>query len=59
MSLPVVAVVVIVGAVPEGHLTDVNTAVRPPVPSCVRITMKDCPAVVADGIVNVQLPVIV
>ena len=33
MSKPVEAVVVIVGAVPLGHLTPVNVAVLDPVPS--------------------------
>jgi len=56
MSRPVVAVVVIVGAVPLGHFTEVNVAVLPPVPSCTTIKMKDLPAV-AVGIVNVQFPV--
>jgi hypothetical protein len=58
MSTPVVAVVVSVGAVPLGHLTDVNTAVLEPVPSCVAIRINDLPAV-AVGIVNVELPVMV
>jgi hypothetical protein len=58
MSRPVVAVVVNVGAVPPAHLTDVNVAVREPVPSCTAIRMNDLPAV-AVGMVKVQLPVIV
>ncbi len=58
MSMPVVAVVVSVGAVPLGNLTPVNVAVREPVPSCVQIKIKDLPAV-AVGMVNVQLSVIV
>jgi len=33
MSTPVEAVVVIVGAVPAGHLTEVKVAVREPVAS--------------------------
>ena len=56
MSTPVDAVVVIVGTVPPGHLTPVNTAVRPPVPSWISLTMKLVPFVVA-GMVKVQLPV--
>jgi len=56
MSKPVVAVVVIVGAVPPGHLTPVNVAVRDPVPSCTSFTMNEVPDV-AVGMVNVQLPV--
>ena len=56
MSKPVEAVVVIVGAVPAGHLTLVNVAVRPPVESCTIIKINDLPAV-AVGIVKVQLPV--
>ena len=56
MSKPVVAVVVIVGAVPPGHLTPVNVAVLDPVPSCTNFTINDVPDV-AVGIVNVQLPV--
>jgi hypothetical protein len=58
MSRPVLAVVVKVGAVPLGHLTDVNTAVREPVASCVVIRINDLPAVLV-GMVKVQLPVIV
>jgi len=58
MSTPVVAVVVSAGAAPLGNLTDVNTAVREPVPSCVQIKINDLPAV-AVGMVNVQLPVMV
>ena len=58
MSRPVVAVVVNVGAVPPAHFTDVNVAVRDPVPSCTAIRMNDLPAV-AVGMVNVQLPVMV
>ena len=56
MSKPVVAVVVIVGAVPPGHLTPVKVAVRDPVPSWISLTINDVP-LVAVGIVNVQLPV--
>lgn len=56
MSNPVVAVVVIVGAEPPGHLTPVNVAVRDPVPSWISLTMNDVPDV-AVGMVNVQLPV--
>ena len=56
MSKPVVAVVVIVGAVPPGHLTLVKVAVRAPVPSWISLTINDVP-LVAVGIVNVQLPV--
>jgi hypothetical protein len=49
------AVVVMVGAVPPGHLTLVNVPVNPPAP--VRIfKIKDCPDV-AVGMVKVQLPV--
>ena len=55
-STPVVAVVVITGAMPPGHLTLVKVAVREPVPSCIRRTMNEVPEV-AVGIVNVQLPV--
>ena len=51
------AVVVSVGAVPEGHLTDVNVPVNDPAPVLIS-KRKDLPAVAA-GIVNVQLPVIV
>ena len=58
MSRPVVAVVVSVGATALGHFTDVNVAVREPVPSCTAIKMNDLPAV-AVGMVNVQLPVMV
>ena len=56
MSKPVVAVVVIVGAVPPGHLTLVNVAVLDPVPSWISFTMNEVPDV-AVGMVNVQLPV--
>ena len=56
MSVPVVAVVVIVGAVPAGHLTEVNVAVLDPVPSCINFTINEVPEV-AVGIVNVQFPV--
>jgi NO-binding membrane sensor protein with MHYT domain len=56
MSRPVVAVVVMVGAVPPGHFTEVNVAVLPPVPSCTTIKMKDLPAAIV-GMVKVQLPV--
>jgi hypothetical protein len=56
MSVPVVAVVVIVGAVPAGHLTPVNVAVLDPVPSWISLTINDVPDV-AVGMVNVQLPV--
>ena len=55
-SVPVVAVVVIVGAVPLGHLTPVNVAVLDPVPSWISFTINDVPDV-AVGMVNVQLPV--
>ena len=58
MSRPVLAVVVNVGAVPPGHLTDVNTPVREPVASCVAIRINDLPAVFV-GMVKVQLPVMV
>ena len=58
MSTPVVAVEVSVGVVPPANLTEVNTAVLEPVPSCVVIRINDLPAV-AVGIVNVQLPVMV
>jgi hypothetical protein len=58
MSRPVLAVVVSVGAVPAGHLTLVNVAVREPVASCTAIRINDLPAVLV-GMVNVQLPVIV
>ena len=51
MSRPVVAVVVMDGDEPEGHLTLVNVAVREPVLSCTTIKMKDLPAV-AVGIVG-------
>lgn len=47
------AVAVMVGAVPPGHLTEVNVAVVMPVAACVRIRIKDLPAV-AVGIVKVQ-----
>ena len=56
MSKPVVAVVVIVGAVPPGHLTPVNVAVLEPVPSWINFRIKDVP-LVAVGMVNVQFPV--
>lgn len=56
ISVPVVAVVVIVGTVPPGYLTPVKVAVLPPVPSCISFTINEVPLVVA-GIVNVQLPV--
>lgn len=56
ISVPVVAVVVIVGAVPPGYLTPVKVAVLDPVPSCISFTINEVPLVVA-GIVNVQLPV--
>lgn len=56
MSRPVDAVVVIVGAVPLGHFTDVNVAVLDPVASCTTMRINDFPAV-AVGMVNVQLPV--
>lgn len=60
ISVPVVAVVVIVGAVPPGHLTvpvtGVKVAVLPPVPSCISFTMNEVPEVAA-GIVKAQLPV--
>ena len=47
------AVAVIVGAVPAGNFTDVNTAVPLPPDAWVTISMNDLPAV-AVGIVNVQ-----
>ena len=47
------AVAVIVGAVPPGNLTEVNVAVVMPEAACVRIRIKDLPAV-AVGIVKVQ-----
>jgi len=50
------AVDVIVGAVPPAHLTVDQVTVREPVPSCFNIKMKDLPAV-AVGIVIVALPV--
>ena len=56
ISTPVDAVVVIVGAVPLGHLTPVNVAVRDPVPSWINFRIKDVP-LVAVGMVNVQFPV--
>jgi hypothetical protein len=56
MSKPVEAVVVIVGAVPPGHLTPVNVAVLDPVPSWISLTINEVPDV-AVGMVNVQLPV--
>ena len=56
ISNPVDAVVVIVGAVPAGHLTPVNVAVRDPVPSWISLTINEVP-LVAVGIVNVQFPV--
>jgi len=56
ISNPVVAVVVIVGAVPPGHLTPVNVAVLDPVPSWISLIINDVP-LVAVGMVNVQLPV--
>jgi hypothetical protein len=56
ISTPVDAVVVIVGAVPPGHLTPVNVAVLEPVPSWISLTMNEVP-LVAVGMVNVQLPV--
>jgi hypothetical protein len=51
------AVVVSVGARPDGHFTEVNAAVKLPDP-VLAIRTKDFPAV-AVGIVKVQLPVIV
>jgi hypothetical protein len=56
MSKPVLAVVVMVGAVPPGNLAPVNVAVLDPVPSWISLIIKDVPDV-AVGIVNVQLPV--
>jgi hypothetical protein len=50
------AVVVIVGAVPFGHLTPVKVAVLLPVASWLTIKINDCPAVTV-GIVKVQFPV--
>ena len=47
------AVAVIVGAVPPDHLTLVNVAVVMPEDACVRIRIKDLPAV-AVGMVNVH-----
>ena len=47
------AVAVMVGAVPPGHLTEVNVAVVIPVAELVRMRIKLLPAV-AVGIVNVQ-----
>ena len=55
-SVPVVAVVVIVGAIPLGYFTPVKVAVLPPVPSCINFTMNEVPEV-AVGIVNTQFPV--
>ena len=49
------AVVVMVGAVPPLHFTEVNVEVNPPAPD-LRNRVKLLPAV-AVGIVNVQLPV--
>ena len=50
------AVLVIVGAVPPGHFTVVQVTVREPVASCFKSMMKDLP-LVAVGIVIVALPV--
>ena len=50
------AVDVIVGAVPAGHLTVVQVTVREPVASCFNNKIKDLP-LVAVGIVIVALPV--
>ena len=50
------AVDVIVGAVPLGHLTVDQVTVREPVASCFKNMMKDLP-LVAVGIVIVALPV--
>lgn len=50
------AVLVIVGAVPPGHLTVDQVTVREPVASCFKYKMKDLP-LVAVGIVMVALPV--
>ena len=50
------AVAVIVGFVPPGHLTVDQVTVREPVPSCFKNMMKDLP-LVAVGIVIVALPV--
>ena len=50
------AVVVIVGAVAEGHTTVDQVTVLPPVPSWDKIIINDFPAT-AVGIVIVALPV--
>lgn len=50
------AIAVIVGAVPPGHLTVDHVTVREPVPSCFKYKIKDLP-LVAVGIVIVALPV--
>ena len=50
------AVAVIVGAVPPGQTTVDQVTVREPVASCLRYMMNDLPAT-ADGIVIVALPV--
>jgi hypothetical protein len=50
------AVAVIVGATPDGHLTVVHVTVLLPVASCLRRIINDFPAV-AVGIVIVALPV--
>lgn len=50
------AVLVIVGAVPPGHLTDDQVTVREPVASCFNSKINDLP-LVAVGIVMVALPV--
>ena len=50
------AVAVIVGAVPPGQATVDQVTVREPVASCFRYIMNDLPAT-ADGIVIVALPV--
>ena len=47
------AVAVMVGAVPLGHLTLVNVAVVMPDDACISLRINDLPAV-AVGIVNVQ-----
>jgi hypothetical protein len=50
------AVAVIVGAVPDGHFTVVHVTVLLPVASCLRRIINDLPAV-AVGMVIVALPV--
>jgi hypothetical protein len=48
------AVAVIVGTVPPGHLTPVKVAVVMPVAACVKRRMNEFPAVGDVGIANVQ-----